>query len=128
MSCIQNAVKIVEDDIYLMVDQPGQIDQHVFKDGKVLQITGGLEWPERRGDVGVLAEQERYVEYCLSEEDHFDHVAPRMLWRVDADTVKLIKDMSRAELERVIAAPTSSWKQSEVARYWLDQPRESTNS
>ena len=76
---LQNAVFIPEDNVYLVSIDPDEPVCHTYRDGLVLAIKGGLYYAMRGGDYIKLLEQDRYVEWIVTDDCRADYIADKML-------------------------------------------------
>lgn len=85
---VQNAIHIVEDDIYLKSSHQHDCVGHVFEDGLDISVDGGVEYAKRGGSLvsqyetfaEYTANVARYEEWCIMTDDPFETVADRLLW------------------------------------------------
>ncbi len=83
MALIQNALRIVETDLYLVSTDVHAYVEYAFRDGRIIAIDGGKEYARRAGDC-LNADANfldgRYEEWCLNDTDPIEWIRNRLLW------------------------------------------------
>lgn len=129
---IQNAIFVPEMKTYFMAPlAPDASHTIVFDGGTELTIGGGLDfaWRDPQSAVAKLFCAGRYDEFTLTDEQSFEWVRERLLWRNGLNDVTgtLIKDMGYPELVEKLVEPLSprlSLVEARVMEFWAAQKRE----
>ncbi len=123
---LQNALYVPEDDVYLVSSHQHDFVTHSFKDGFHISVDGGREYARREGDMYKLSDANRYVEYCLSDEDPIEVILDRLLWGSHGKdgkqpvTFRPIKDLELDHLKAIIATQDHlSPIHAQVIQYWI---------
>jgi hypothetical protein len=124
---LQNAIRIVAEDLYLVSTHQHDYREHTFKGTRhSIAVDGGLAYAKRSCS-DFMAVDGWYEEYCLTTDDPFEHIAARLLWgtRGKADdeplTFRPIKDLSTEHLRAILAnARPGPLLYPRVIQYWLD--------
>jgi len=79
---LQNAVRIIGEDLYLKSEHQHDYVSHAFKDVVPplhIDVDGGLAYAKRSSEDFLRAEP-LYEEWVLTTDDPFDHIAAHLLW------------------------------------------------
>ncbi len=126
---IQNAVRIVDEDLFLVSTHVHDFVMHRLQDGREIAVDGGLAYTRRVGDLYALDEEGKYEEWSMSDDWPLADVAEKLLWgtRGKDGTEPLrwrpIKEFTREHLQAIVdgehAQPGGVADQ--VVRYWLEK-------
>ncbi len=119
-SLIQNAIRISEDDTYLVSTSRDHHVSHTFRDGPVLTISGGVgeggfthRATRNVGELYALVEADRYEEWVLTDDMTFEQIADKLLW-MD----KPVKEWGVDELRDLVSFELTELH-TRVAQYWI---------
>ncbi len=134
---LQNAVHILQEDIYVVSTHQHDYVTHVFKDVEPslsISVDGGAAYA-RRASEDFLRAEPFYEEFCLTDEDTFEHIEDRLLWGTRGKdgkqplTYRPIKELAArpdgiSHLEAILAnCPKISPMHYTVVDYWLNKQR-----
>jgi len=124
---LQNAAYVYEEDLYLVSSHVHDYIEHTLAaDSSVLILDGGREYCRRGGDFIRLDAQNRYQEYCLTDEDPFEVIAAKLLWGTRGKDGKQplrfrpIKEFEVDHLRAILAnCPNIGPAHKRVVEHWL---------